>query len=36
MNVTVPLGISSNSDYNNKTTEDNVWCNGGNTTPHSA
>ena len=36
INVTVHSGISSNGDYNNKTTEDNVWRNGGNTTPHSA
>ena len=36
VNVTVHSGISSNGDYNNKTTEDNVWRNGGNTTPHSA
>ena len=36
INVTVPSGISNNSDYGNKTTEDTVWRNGGNTTPQSA
>ena len=36
VNVTVPSGISNNSDYGNKTTEDTVWRNGGNTTPQSA
>ena len=34
-NVTVPLGIND-SGYNIKTTRDNVWRNGGNTTSQSA
>ena len=29
VNVTVPSGSSNNSNYNNKTTKDNVWRSGG-------